>query len=60
MTKPRATIPEHILEMKNMNREVVMQNETCETIARAISWEGKAIMDADGYVTLSKYVLRME
>jgi hypothetical protein len=35
MTKPRATIPEHVLEMKNMNRRV-MQNETCETIVRAI------------------------
>jgi hypothetical protein len=46
MTKPRATIPEHVLEMKNMNRRV-MQNETCETIARAI-WEGKAIMGTDG------------
>jgi hypothetical protein len=48
MTKPRATIPEHVLEMKNMNRRV-MQNETCETIARAL-WEGKAIMGTDGSV----------
>jgi hypothetical protein len=49
MTKPRATIPEHVLEMKNMNHRV-MQNEMCKTIARAI-WEGKAIlMGTDGSV----------
>jgi hypothetical protein len=44
MQKARATIPEHVREMKNMNQGVE-QNEQSETICldRAI-WEGKAIM----------------
>jgi hypothetical protein len=48
MTMPRAIIPVHISEMKNMNRNVE-QNEESETIAKAI-WEGKAIMGTDGSV----------
>jgi hypothetical protein len=43
--KPRATIPEHVLELRTMNHGV-MQNELSETIVRAI-WEGKAIMGTD-------------
>jgi hypothetical protein len=42
MTMPRATMPAHISEMKNMNRNIE-RNVTLETIAKAI-WEGKAIM----------------
>jgi hypothetical protein len=38
----RATIPENVLEMKNMKRGV-HQNKLSETIARAVLWEGKAI-----------------
>jgi hypothetical protein len=45
---PRAIIPVHVSEMKNMNRNV-KRNEKPETIARAI-WEGKAIMGTDGSV----------
>jgi hypothetical protein len=50
MRMPRATIPVHVSEMKNMNNRNVEQNEQSETIARAI-WEGKAIMGGtDGSV----------
>jgi hypothetical protein len=48
MTMPRANIPVHVSEMKNMNQNLV-QDEATETIARAI-WEGKAIMGTDGSV----------
>jgi hypothetical protein len=47
--KPQATIPEHVIELGNMNRGV-WQNELTETIARAIWEEGKAIMGTDGSV----------
>jgi hypothetical protein len=44
MKQSRATaIPEHVLEMKDMNCGIQQKNELSETIARAI-WEGKAIM----------------
>jgi hypothetical protein len=42
MTMPRATIPVHVSEMKNMNRNIE-QNEESKTIAGVI-WEGKAII----------------
>jgi hypothetical protein len=48
MQRSRATIPEHVREMKTMNRGVE-QNKQSETIARASIWEGKAIMGTDGY-----------
>jgi hypothetical protein len=41
MQRSRATIPEHVREMKTMNRGVE-QNEQSQTIARGI-WECKAI-----------------
>jgi hypothetical protein len=47
--KPRATIPEHVIELRNNMNRGVRQNEFSETIARAI-WERKAIMGTDGSV----------
>jgi hypothetical protein len=48
MKRSQAPIPEHVLEMKNMNRGM-QQNELSETsIARAMICKGKAIMGTDG------------
>jgi hypothetical protein len=50
LVKPQATpIPEHIIELRNMNHGGMRQNELSETIVQAI-WEGKAIMGTDGSV----------
>jgi hypothetical protein len=50
MQRSRATIPEHVREMKTMNQGVDQIEQSETSIARAI-WEGKAIlMGTDGSV----------